>query len=39
MMLVISVGAGGAMLALPFVRAPAPESWPFLALSAAIHVG
>ncbi|MDH3473133.1 MAG: EamA family transporter [Rhodospirillales bacterium] len=39
MALVIGVGAAGAALALPFVAPPAPASWPFLLLSAAIHIG
>ena len=39
MALVIGVGAVLALPLLPFVVAPAAESWPYLLLSVAIHVG
>jgi len=39
MALVIGVGAMLVLPVLPFVDPPAPESWPYLLLSLAIHVG
>ena len=39
MALVIGVGAVLALPLLFFVAAPAAESWPYLLLSVAIHVG
>ena len=39
-MTAITIGhAPLALLAMPFVPAPAPESWPYLAMSVAIHTG
>lgn len=39
MALVMGTGAAAAAMALPFVPVPAAASWPFLLLSAAIHIG
>ena len=36
---VLGVGSVGAALAIPFVAPPAPESWPYILLSTAIHLG
>ncbi len=39
-MAVMLVGSGlGALLAIPFLPLPAPESWPYIALSVLLHQG